>query len=51
MTRRDAVALTAGIVCFGPVAASAQQSKVPVIGVLVIGKPDPSAVLQRFREE
>lgn len=51
MTRRDIIALTAGIVSLGPVAVSAQQPKVPVIGVLVIGKPDPSAVLHRFREE
>ena len=52
MRRRGFLALTAITVFRGPAeAALSQQPKMPVVGVLVIGKPDPSAILQRFREE
>ena len=49
MTRRDAIALTAGVVFFGPSAVLARQPKVPVVGVLVIGKPNPTPTLQALR--
>ena len=51
MRRRGVLALAVGITLFGSAAGVAQKAKVPTIGVLVIGKPDPSATLQRFREE
>ena len=51
MRRRGVLALAVGITLFGSAAGVAQRAKVPTIGVLVIDKPDPSATLQRFREE
>ena len=51
MTRRGFLALAAGAAALSPLAGGAQRLKMPVVGVLVIGQPDPSAMLQRFREE
>ena len=34
-----------------PAVSPAQQPKVPVVGMLVIGKPDPTPMLQQFRAE
>jgi len=50
MRRREFIALAAGGTALWPLAGSAQQRKAPVVGVLVVGKPDPSEILQRFRE-
>jgi putative ABC transport system substrate-binding protein len=49
--RRNFIALVGGAPLVGPVAGFAQQAKVPTIGVLVIGKPDPTGMLQALREE
>ncbi len=49
MRRRDLVALIVGATLVEPVAA--QQPKAPTIGVLVIGKPEPTGMLQALREE
>ena len=51
MRRRDFVAFVACGAAAWPLASPAQQPKIPVVGVLVIGKPDPSAILRRFRDE
>jgi putative ABC transport system substrate-binding protein len=51
MRRRGVLALAVGVTLFGSAAGVAQRAKVPTIGLLVIGKPDPSATLQRFGEE
>ena len=49
--RRSVLALVVGITLYGRAVGVAQGAKVPTVGVLVIGKPDPSAVLHRLREE
>jgi putative tryptophan/tyrosine transport system substrate-binding protein len=51
MRRRNLIALVVGAVLVASVAGLAQQLKAPTIGVLVIGKPDPTGLLQAFREE
>ena len=51
MRRRHFVAVAGGAILAYSAAVWAQQPKVPVVGVLVIGKPDPAATLQAFRAE
>lgn len=51
MRRRHFVSAFGAAIVLGSTAGAAQSAKVPTIGVLVIGKPDPSAILQRLREE
>lgn len=48
--RRIFLAMAAAGAALVPSAVRAQQAKPRTIGVLVIGKPDPTLVLQRFRE-
>lgn len=50
MRRRDAIALALAA-AFGPAAGFARTAPVPVVGVLVVGKPDPTSTLHAFREE
>ncbi|MGH7059642.1 MAG: ABC transporter substrate-binding protein [Stellaceae bacterium] len=49
MRRRELIAFTVAAAAFAPLAGRA--AAIPVIGVLVVGKPNPSATLRRFREE
>lgn len=50
MRRRAFLLAAAGAAALRPAAALAQPARVPTVGVLVTGKPDPGAVLQAFRE-
>lgn len=49
MRRRDLLALVAGPAAIWPLAAAAQQTTVPVVGVLVGGTPDPRPFLAGLR--
>jgi putative ABC transport system substrate-binding protein len=49
MNRREFIALLGGVAAW-PAAAGAQQPKVPVIGVLVSGNPDPKLFLKALRD-
>ena len=49
MRRREFSAMLAGAASW-PLAARAQQPKVPRIGILVAGNPDPGPFLRHFRE-
>jgi putative ABC transport system substrate-binding protein len=51
MRRRHFVSAFGAAIVVGSAVGLAQPPKTPVIGVLVIGKPYPLAILQRFREE
>jgi putative ABC transport system substrate-binding protein len=51
MRRRHFVSAFGAAIVLGSAAAGAQSAKVPTIGVLVIGKAEQMAILQRFREE
>ncbi len=51
MKRRELIALAVSVAALGSVAGIASAAKVPVVGVLVVGKPDPAATLQAFREK
>lgn len=50
MKRRDFSALIGAAVTVLPIAGLAQSSKVPRIGILVLGNPDPAQFLKEFRE-
>src|SRR5437016_2104908 len=50
MSRRDLLALAVGAAALRPLAGVAQPPKVPVIGVLIAGVPDPAAFLKALRE-
>ena len=50
MKRREFVLVLGGAAVMGPHAARAQQTKVPTIGVLVLGNPDPGPFLMALRE-
>ena len=51
MRRRDLIGLlVGGAAALRPVPSAAQQRKVPVVGVLVAGQPDPQLPLRLFRE-
>ena len=49
MRRRDLLVVVIGASALVPVASLAQQPKVPVVGVLVAGTPDPEFALRLFR--
>jgi putative ABC transport system substrate-binding protein len=51
MRRREFVAWAVCAVAMAPAVSPAQQPKVPVVGVLVIGKPDPTPMPHQFRAE
>lgn len=51
MRRRDLIALVIGAAVIGPAAGLARQPKLPTVGVLVVGKPDPHPTLKALREE
>jgi putative ABC transport system substrate-binding protein len=50
MKRRDFITLMAGAALAGALAARAQPSKPPRLGVLVLGNPDPGPFMRSFQE-
>jgi hypothetical protein len=50
LRRRDFIAALVGAAVGWPLAASAQQPKVPTIGALVIGNTDPGEFWREFRQ-
>ena len=50
MKRREFITLFCGAAAGWPLVVHAQQAKVPVIGVLLTGNPDPEVFLKGFRE-
>ena len=51
MRRRELIGFLVAAAAFAPLAGRGMAADIPLIGVLVVGKPDPSATLRRFREE
>ena len=50
MRRREFVVLLGGTAMAGPVAGWAQPGKLPRIGILALGNPDPALFFKEFRE-
>ena len=50
MRRREFIAAAAGATALRPHASAAQQPKMPVVGILVAGRPDPTPMLRLFRQ-
>ena len=50
MRRRKFIVLLGGAAVAGPVAGWAQPGKVPRIGILVLGNPDPGLFFKEFQE-
>jgi hypothetical protein len=49
MQRREFITLAYGAAIMCPLAVHAQTAKVPTIGVLLTGNPDPETFLKDFR--
>jgi putative ABC transport system substrate-binding protein len=49
MRRRDLLAFAAGMLALRPVVALGQQQRMPVVGVLVTGAPDPGPMVREFQ--
>ncbi|MCP4620015.1 MAG: ABC transporter substrate-binding protein [Bradyrhizobium sp.] len=50
MERRDLIKLAGGFAALWPLMARAQQSRIPTIGVLLLGVPDPAIFLKSLHE-
>jgi len=50
MRRRELLAVAGGAALLRPLAAAGQQPKMPVVGILVAGRPDPTPMLRLFRQ-
>lgn len=50
MHRREFIAIAGGLAVSWPLVARAQSAKLPVIGVLLTGNPDPKEFLEGFRD-
>jgi putative ABC transport system substrate-binding protein len=50
MKRRELITLACGAAITWPLAVRAQTAKVPTIGVLLTGNPDPEIFLKGFRD-
>ena len=50
MRRRNFITFLGGAAAAWPLAARAQQAKVPTVGVLLTGNPDPEVFLKGFRD-
>jgi putative ABC transport system substrate-binding protein len=48
--RRQFITVFGGVAALWPLAGAAQDTKLPMIGVLVVGVPDPEPFLSAFRE-
>jgi putative tryptophan/tyrosine transport system substrate-binding protein len=51
MRRRDFLGVTGAAAVLGPLAAHAQQAKMPIVGILVVGAPSSGRFRRIFREE
>ena len=50
MRRRELLSVLGGSAALWPLTSTAQDRKLPTVGVLVVGVPDPQAFLRAFRE-
>ena len=46
MRRRELLTVAGGAALLWPLAAAGQQPKMPVVGILVAGRPDPTPMLR-----
>jgi putative tryptophan/tyrosine transport system substrate-binding protein len=51
LKRREFVGLLGGLIAGWPLTGHAQQQRMPVIGILVLGNPDPTEFVRVIREE
>ena len=50
MKRRELIKLVSGVAVLWPLAARAQQTRIPTIGVLLLGVPDPAMFLKSLHQ-